>query len=172
MRTAMTLFLLLTCSLALGVAQDPNQPQVDQQTSPSSSEQAKNVTIVGCLQQGVEADSYVLNNAQKGDMGQQTYQGQDQTQPEGERPDQTPSELARTQDSYKLVPDARVDLKNYVGQRVEISGEIIHSADSKTVESTQSTTPSGQSSSGRTETISGQQHLRVSSVKALGGACQ
>lgn len=170
MRTTMTLFLLLTCSLALGAAQDPNQPQIDQETSPSSSEQGKNVTIIGCLQQGIDADSYVLNNAQRGDMEQQA--SQDQSRPEGERQDQAPSELARTQDSYQLVPEAQMDLKNYVGQRVEITGEIIQSADSRTVESTRSTTPSGQSSSGRTETISGRHHLKVASVKALGATCK
>ncbi len=185
-KTFMTLFLLLACSLALTAAQYQNQPQTDQdqqdqQNMPSSSQAGNKMTFTGCLQSGVEPNSYVLNNVTPSDMSQQSLNQQDQEQQEqAQNPDlnqgqegSQPSELARASEkSFNLIPEGRVDLKNYIGKRVEVTGKMIQST-SRTTQSSRATTPSGQSSSIHSSTeMTEQPQFQVSSVRQIASSCQ
>ncbi len=164
-KTFMILFLLLGCSLALAVAQPQYQPKNDQD---------KQTTFTGCLQSGTEPNSYVLNNATPSDMSQQSSNPQNQDQQEqAQNPDldqgqyregTEPSELARASEkSFTLIPEGRVNLKNYVGKKVEVTGKMIEPA-------SRATTPSGQSSNS-TE-MTGQSQFQVSSVRQIANSCQ
>lgn len=197
-KTFMTLFLLSVFSLAVAYAQAPDQPQTDEQSPPSSSNMDRNVTVTGCLQQGTEPNSFVLYNVTPSDMSQQSYQrendnSQIQNQARGDYNNQTrsqdvtpdtqnlqdqdqsgttPSEMARTETSYTLIPDGRVDLKSHIGQRVEVSGKMSESS-SRTNQTSRATTPSGQSSSMHSSTeITGQPQFKVSSIRQLSQSCQ
>jgi hypothetical protein len=188
-----TLCLLLTCSLAVAVAQSQDQPQTDQQNTPFSSQTGKNVTLTGCLQPGTDPNTYMLNDVTPGDQEssqQQGYndQGQaradfphqnredrtadDQSQEQNQSQSNMPSEMARTESSYMLIPEGRVDLRSHVGQRVEVSGKMIQTT-SRTNQISRATTPSGQSSSMHSSTeMSGQPQFRVSSVRQISQSCQ
>jgi hypothetical protein len=192
-KTFMTLFLLSVCSLAVAVAQAPDQPQTDQQTAPSSSTMGKNLTMTGCLQAGTEPNTYVLFNATPSDMNQSSRNDEiyDQSQSrrdidsqrhaEDRTPDDQnlqsqsgtmPSEMARTENSYTLIPDGRVDFKSHVGQRVEVTGKISETT-ARTNQSSKATTPAGQSSSIHSSTeMTGQPQLRVSSIRQISQTCQ
>jgi len=178
-KTLAMLFLLSVCSLAVAVAQSPDQPQTGQQTAPSSSHIGKNITVTGCLRAGTEPNSYVLHNVTPSDMSQQSsqrdsnYPDRDPSQIQDEsRVDTMPSEMAKTEDSYTLIPDGRVDLKSHVGERVEVTGKMSEST-SRTEQSSRATTPAGQSSSIHSSTeMTGQAQFKVSSIRRISQSCQ
>jgi len=198
-KTYMTMFLLLACSVALAAAQSQDQPQSDQQNTPysSSSQMGKNVTLTGCLEQGAEPNSFVLNKANLSDQNRSSYRERsDQSQSQQDYPDQEaqsnnpdsteptdqiqsqtdsgnlPSEMARAESSYALIPEGRVDLKSHIGHRVEVTGKIMESSSEMTQSST-ATTPSGQWSTMKSTTeVTGQPQLRVSSIRHISDTCQ
>jgi hypothetical protein len=179
-RTILSLFLISACSLA--VAQDM------QDRSSSHEQQGKRITITGCLQSGTTPNSFMLSNAKSSDMEPQSQsrseygdqsqnpeqQGQNQPDQMGnESQGQMPSEMARSENNYMLIPEGKVDLKSHIGQRVEITGQMMKSG-SKTMESTESSTPSGSSSSSRSssEMSSAQPQIKVRSIRSVAQSCQ
>ncbi len=196
-KTFVTMCLLLACSVALAAAQSQDQDQ--QNTPPSSSSQmGKNVTLTGCLEQGTEPNSFVLNNVNMSELNQQSqYQRRsdqsqdqnipDQSQAQSNEPDQNqaqdqsgyesqsgsmPSELARTETSINVIPEGNLDLSSHVGQRVQVTGKISETT-TRTNQSSRATTPSGQSSEMHSSTqMSGQHQLQATSIRQISGSCQ
>lgn len=146
-----------------------------------SSKKSKEVKLIGCLQQGSNPNEFVLTNATEEGQGMGTsgMQGQQMNM------------------DFQLVPGRRVDLKKYVGQRVEVRGTVEPvnegnqssmssqgtSGEASGMSGTQGT--SGQSQSGQSGSMSGTEsgrqqmstgpvthRVKVSSVKQLGSSCQ
>ena len=113
------------------------------------------IIATGCLQSGATPDTFVLNNATTGMT--QTARNQSGNAPK-------PSEMARSEVSnYVLIPSGKVNLKNFVGKTVRVTG-----------------IPSGQSmntpSSSANENSSapsnkGQNELKVSVIRTISGTC-
>ena len=96
---AIAISLTLACCIAFAVAaQDP---------STETKVKGKDVTLSGCLQAGTEPNTFTLKNV--------TY-----TQAAGS--ETTPPELAKVDTEYRLAADAKVNLKNHVGHKVEVTG--------------------------------------------------
>lgn len=162
-KTLMTSFLLLVCSLALMAAQS----ETDQQNMPSSSEAGRKIKISGCLQSGSEPNSYVLNNATPSGMSQPSSQDSGQSRSQADM-GMDPSELARTQTSYTLVPEGNVNLENMVGKKVEVTGKMIQSDYGSSA-----TDPSGRTSPSHSSTeMSGEPKFQVSSIRQIGQSCR
>jgi len=79
--------------------------QTGQMQGKSSQEPAK---FTGCLQSGTEPNTYILKDVKMVQAGT----------------DKTPRQLARTESSYMLVPQGKVDLKRHVGHEVEVTGTL------------------------------------------------
>ena len=149
-KTFMTLLFRMVCSLALAAGQYGDQPQASPQTAPSSSSMGKSVTIIGCLQSGTEPNSYVLSNAMPSDTSQQSQI----------RSERTPSEMARTEDSYTLIPEGRVDLKKHVGHKVEVTGKVAEKSSRTSAQTEQSSE------------MTGHPHFKVASIREIAQSCQ
>ncbi len=134
MRTkSIALFLPMTFVLALLV-------YAQTQTGSMGGERSKNMKITGCLQAGSEPNTYVLNNA---NMSRS-------------RSSRTPSEMARAETSYKLIPEDSVDLKDHVGHKVEVTG---------TLENQESSMEHSSPSANETP------ELKVSSIRHISPTC-
>jgi hypothetical protein len=145
-KTFMTLFLLLACSAVLA-AQSQGQPQSYQPATSSSAQMEKSVTLTGCLAAGKDPGTFVLRSVTKSGMNQ----GQSSQNKSGAKP----SELAKTEPSYALIPEGKVDLKSHLGHKVEVTGMIAESSKSNT--STEMT---------------GQAELKVSSIRHISSTCK
>jgi|WetSurMetagenome_2_1015567.scaffolds.fasta_scaffold159897_2 hypothetical protein len=194
------MLLMSVCSLAVAFTQSSEQQQTDQRSAPSStSSMGKTVTITGCLQPGTAPNSYVLNNVMSSDMTQQSYLP-DNHQPEVREPNQgradssdpdqnldrtaddqninkqqresVPSQMARTETSYVLIPDNHLDLKSHLGQRVEAIGQMTE-GELNTPESSKDSTSTKQSSSSQGATgMNWQLRFKVSSIRQISPTCQ
>lgn len=112
MLTALWLPVALSVAIAAVGAPKQKQDSSMQGSSPSSSQ----ITLTGCLQTGTEPNTYVLTNATtssaKSKHGGKTGSNQ------------APSEMARAESSYILVPESGMDLSKHVGHRVRVTGTI------------------------------------------------
>jgi hypothetical protein len=139
-------------------------PQTDPAGRQSDKSMSGKVTVTGCLQAGVDANSYILNNASKKNesAGSQTA-----TPTPG-----TPSEMARAENSYTLSTDDRtIDLKSHVGHRIEVTGTLSSGRGHGTSSSSAGAGHERQSQSpGQTQTQD-RQHLKVTSVKMISQSC-
>ncbi len=141
MRTRLTaLFLPLAFSLALVVYA---QIQTGGKGS-ASYEKNWDMRITGCLQTGSEPNTYILNNVS---MSRSRTGG-------------TPNEMARTETSYKLIPEGNLDLKDHIGHKVEVTGML--KKEEKSSEYSSSSSPSGMSQT---------PELRVSSIRHISEKC-
>jgi hypothetical protein len=124
------------------------------QSSGHKSHNAKGnrITVTGCLQAGTEPNTYVLNNA----MG--VIRG---------KSGKTPSQMARTEDTYKLVPEGNLDLKSHVGHKVEVTGmeEMMGSSSAGSMRSESSSSSGAESGMNAPE-------LRVSKIRHISDTCQ
>jgi hypothetical protein len=77
------------------------------------------VKMTGCLQNGAEPNTFVLNNKNKGYTRHNTT-------------GQTPLALARADNTVVLLPQENVDLQKHVGQRVTVSGWVRSESDRNT----------------------------------------
>jgi len=122
--------LALTFCLALAfAAQAPS-------TDPGG--QGKEVSLTGCLHAGSEPNTFILKN-----IGSQSAAGTEAK----------PAELARADAEYKLTADAKVKLKDHVGQKVEVTGMIMGRT---------------QDQPGATEAMS---QFKVKSIKEVSATC-
>ena len=144
MRTKLTALLVpLTFSLALvifaGIQNDSK--------GSASYKQDKNMTLTGCLRAGSETNTYMLDNVS---VSQSLSS-------------RAPSEMARTESSYKLIPEGRVDLKDHVGHKVEVTATPMQK------ESSMENSESGEYST----STSGNSvpELRVSSIRHVSTTC-
>jgi len=95
-----------TVACAVGLSLSAQTPQTATETK------GKTLTLTGCLQTGTEPNTFVLNNVTPG--------GKETTSTPGAKPD----ELAKTEPSYILSPDAKVSLKEHVGHKIEVTGTL------------------------------------------------
>ncbi len=112
-----------------------------------------NRTVIGCLQTGSGPNSYVLNNMSGASMNSSKNMSNS---------GQTPSEMARSEGSYTLVPENNIDLQKWVGKRVRVTGRMGTST---------SSSPSDTSSSESNASMNGSEFM-VSSIHAASGTCQ
>jgi hypothetical protein len=102
-------------------------------------------TLTGCLEQGTQPNTFMLNNASSGKTGKS---GSNQ-----------PSEMARSEnDSYTLIPESsNVNLQQFLGQRVTVSGNFAEN----------------QSAANQTESSSmNASDFMVASIHKTSGSCQ
>jgi hypothetical protein len=142
-RTILTTCFTLACGAALLSAQTASQSQSGQssstnQTSTSSSRNSGearssakgSVTLTGCLQAGTEPNTFVLNNVSESGAQSSAHSRESQSTSQagstGSSSDRNPSEMARTDTSYVLVPNnKKMDLSQHIGQRVEVTGSLV-----------------------------------------------
>jgi hypothetical protein len=148
-RTILTTCFTLACGVALLSAQTPSQSDQNHpgsQSGTSSSQAAGDnrsakgsVKLTGCLQAGTEPNTFVLNNASEATGSQSSAGSPGSTNP-GSQSSQSgsgsqagsmgsntnPSEMARTDMSYVLIPNnKKMDLSQHIGQRVEVTGSVV-----------------------------------------------
>jgi hypothetical protein len=154
--TVMTLFLVLAFSMALTAVQYQDPSQKEDQSSAYQHNQENHVTVTGCLQKGAAPNSFVLNKAGKS-MGQ--AQGNESTEPT----ENLPSEMARSEDSYALIPEGRINFSDYIGQQVEVTGTIMPALP-------RANTPDDMSQN--ESSMNNQTEIRVNSIRQISRSCQ
>jgi hypothetical protein len=134
-----SLALAFCIALALGVQAQSKMSH--------SAKTGKNITVTGCVQTGTEPDTFMLNNVMTASSSQSKSSG-------------TPSEMARSEaSSYTLIPEGKVNLQSYVGQRVRVTGKISGEGTTNQEPSTEGT-PSSSS-----------QKLMVTAIHKVPGTC-
>jgi hypothetical protein len=140
----------ISLALALGMALAPGA-----QAKPHGTKSGSHITLTGCLQSGATLNTYVLNNV----MSTTAESSRNQAT-------STPSEMARSESSsYVLVPEGKVNLQKFVGQRVRVTG---------TISGEQSTSNPSSSSAGNTKqpsSTSGKNELKVMAIHKISGTC-
>ncbi len=149
MLTALWLPMALSIVITAGAA--PKQDQSGQSDKDKSSKQHK-MTLTGCVQQGTEPNSYMLTNVTSDSARSKS--------------DKAPSEMARAESSYILVPEnSTMDLSKHVGHRVRVTGSIEDKG------MTDMSSQSSQSSSSQTSS-SNATRFDVKSIKHVSDTCQ
>jgi hypothetical protein len=147
-----TLLPLAFCmTLALGV----------QAKSGKKSSSYGQTSVTGCLQTGTSPNSYVLNNV-----------NESTTKSSMNKSGQTPNEMARSESSssYTLIPEGKnINLQNWVGQRVRVTGRM--SSSSSQSSSSSGSSSSMDNSSSMSGSMSGSEFM-VSSIHKSTGTCQ
>jgi hypothetical protein len=173
--SVMTLFLVLAFSMALTAAQYQGQPQTEDQGNYQQDQQNQenHVTISGCLQKGAGTNSFVLNNVGK-NMGQRSFndQGSNENMGEAQENERTepsenlPNEMARSENSYTLVPEGKINFDDYLGQQVEVTGTIMPALP-------RANTPDDMSQNSQNDSsMNNQPEIRVSSIRQIARSCQ
>ncbi len=116
-------------------------------------------SVIGCLQTGSSPNTYVLNNVSESTKSSKSMS----------KSSQAPSEMARSEGSYMLIPEGNVNLQNWVGKRVRVTGRMATSTSSNPNES--SSSGSSSSSSESSSSTSGSEFM-VTSIRAASGTCQ
>lgn len=156
--TRMVLPLAFCMALVIGV----------QAKSGKSHSSGKSMTLTGCLQSGSSPNTFMLSN-----VGENSQSGSNRSS----NSSQTPGAMARSENSgstYTLIPSGRVNLQNWVGQRVRVTGKISGSSS----ESMGSSTSSSSSNRGDQNDMSSGSSMgsgsefMVTSVKKVSGTCQ
>lgn len=119
------------------------------------------VTYTGCVQSGAETRSFIL---QKVVPVSQTRT----TEVTG-----TGGTVASTSTTYALVPGERVELQQYVGHKVEVTGVMIPPGESKTESKTKIEREHGKDVTVKSKSKSDSDHpqFKVISVKHLADTC-
>ncbi len=169
MLTALWLPMALSLAIAAGAAPkqqtDQNQgygqsSQTGQSGQTGTMDNGRKVTLTGCLQAGTEPNTWILTNATTSSA-------------KSTRNNQAPSEMARAESSYVLVPENGIDLSKHVGHRVRVTGNI-EEGSSSTSPSTSNTGSSSMGSTGTTGTQSSANMTRfdVRTIKHVSNTCQ
>ncbi len=193
-RTILTTCFTLVCAAALFAGQATPQSQSDQSTSTTQQSTTTSrtttethtasrgaVTLTGCLQAGTEPNTFVLNNATE-TRAQASTKG---SRRKGMASETNPSEMARTDTSYLLVPaNKKMDLSQHIGQRVEVKGSLmsghgkagVHTSSSTTSSTTESSSSTGSATADKSATAGtmgsmGQMELRVRSIRQVSATC-
>src|SRR5262249_23342165 len=108
---------VLALSMALGFAIALHaQETTTRTTTKVKGDKGKTVTYTGCVQTGTETKSYILDKVVP--VGQTTTVG--------------PTGTTLTTTTYALVPGERVELQQFVGHKVEVTGMMIPAGEHKT----------------------------------------
>ncbi len=171
-RTILTTCFTLMCGAALLSAQTPSQSSSTATQSSTSSSRTStetrstgSVTLTGCLQAGTEPNTFVLNHVSE--TGTQTGSQRSTA-------DKNPSEMARADTTYSLVPNnKKIDFSKHMGHRVEVSGNLMPEGSSHSGSSKDSSASSSSSSStGQMGSMdSGRMQLKVRSIRQVAATC-
>jgi hypothetical protein len=157
MKSAMTFAAALVCGL--GITVDAQDTKVKSKTKMDND--ARPVTFTGCVQSGAETRTYVLDKVVP--VSRTTT-----TETTG-----TSGEVTTTSTTYMLVPGDKVELQSHVGRKVEITGVLIPSGDSKMKTQTKIEREGAPDTKikEKTKTDRDRPQLRVISVKQLQEPC-
>ena len=144
-----TISLVLAFCMALAIG-------VQAKTKGNSAKAVSRITVTGCLQSGATPDTFVLNNATS-----------DMTKNAPNKSANAPSEMARSEVSnYVLIPSGKVNLLNFVGKKVRVTG--IPSEQLMNTPSSSANEPANEKSA---SSITGQNELKVSAIHTIPGTC-
>jgi len=149
----------LGLSVALVNAQDTKTTTT---TKVSGDSKAQTITYTGCVQSGTESKTYILNKVVP--VSRTTT-----TDTVG-----TAGATTTTTTTYELVPDQKVELQTHVGHKVEVTGIMIPTGDSKVTTTTKVDRENAPDSKTK-ETVKSENAMaqfRVLSVKNLGDSCE
>lgn len=157
MLTALCYTMALSLAIAAGAAPKQQAPKnqgygQSGQTGASGQSGMENsehkITLTGCLQAGTEPNTYILTNATNSTA-------------KGSSGNEAPSEMARAENSYVLVPESGIDLSKHVGHRVRVTGSMEEGA------------MSGSSgASGGSQSTTNMTRFDVKSIKHVSNTCQ
>ena len=132
----------------------------------AGSEKSSEITVTGCLQNSGNPNSWVLNVRSQGAERGSNESGQ------------VPSELARSEPSYVLVPEG-VNLARFEGKKVRVNGKLAkQGTPSDWVASRMgeaATMPANSDFNGEineSSSITSQYELRVWSIQEVSGTCR
>lgn len=158
-RMMMALWLPMALSLAVAAGAAPVQQSGQDQSYGQASGQSgqdqqgqqgqaatgkQKVSMTGCLQAGTEPNTFILTNATTSTSKKN-------------KGTQAPSEMARAESSYILVPSDGVDLSKHVGHEVRVSGNLEE--------------PSG-AMGGQPGATSSMPRIEVKSIKHVANTCR
>jgi hypothetical protein len=170
-----TLVFVLAFSVVLTAAQYQIQPQTEDKNSTNPQSPENRVTFTGCLEKGAVPDSFVLNNVDHKTSQKSTDRGhnedwgqaqgnqdasQDQSKDQNEN---MPSEMARSEDSYGLIPEGSLNFNGYINKQVEVTGTIMPMRPR--------TNDPDQMSSDDSST-NNQSEIKVSSIRQISRSCK
>lgn len=141
-------------SAAPPAAATQNPPAADDQTK-IKTEHASQVTLLGCLQTGTEAKSYILDKVE---------------------PAKT-TEVVGTSGSvmsvtkYELVPSEKIELQEHVGHKVEVTGVSIPAGEGDAKIKTETKLPGSQDKTETKIAKGATPQFRVISIKQLPDSC-
>ncbi len=160
MLTALCFTMALSLAIAAGAApkqQTPKNQGYGQsgQTGANGQSGMENsehkVTLTGCLEAGTEPNTYILANATS-------------SAAQGSSRNAAPSEMARAENSYVLVPESGIDLSKHVGHRVRVTGNMEEGGMSGTSGASGGTTGS--------QGTNNMTRFDVKSIKHVSNTCQ
>jgi hypothetical protein len=143
------------CSTALATAQDSKTTTVTKVDGNA----AKTVTYTGCVENGTETKTFILNKVVPMSRSTTTVG--------------TTGSTTTTTTTYALVPDQKIELETHVGHKVEVTGLMIPAGDSKTTTTTKIDRDDAPDSKTK-ETVKTENafpQFRVLSVKNLAESC-
>jgi hypothetical protein len=146
------------CSLALVSAQDTKTTTVTK----TEGGKAQTVTYTGCVQNGTETRSFVLNKVVPVGRSTETTVGT------------TGSTTTTTTTTYALVPDEKVEIQSHMGHKVEVTGVMIPAGDSKTTTTTKVEREDAPDTKTKetVKTDNAMPQFRVVSIKNLADSCE
>jgi hypothetical protein len=151
----------IATALAVGSFAVHAQEATVKSTTKVKGDDVKPVTFTGCLQTGTEAHSFILDKVVP-------VSSNTKTEVTG-----TSGQITKTTTTtYALVPAERVELQQYVGHKVEVTG-IQLSGDSKTETRTKVEREDAKDvkTKEKSKTDNGAPQLRVTSIKHLADSC-
>lgn len=128
------LMLVVLCLAPAALAQMGSQGS-------GAQDQSSNMTVTGCLQAGTEPNTFMLSNVSMA----------------ASESGQTPDQMARAESSYMLIPDANVQLRKHIGEKVQVTGMPAQMG--------------GQSTQSPSSGTSQPTQFRVSSIKKIASSC-
>jgi hypothetical protein len=128
-------------------------------TTKTDGGELKQVTYSGCLGPGAETRTYVLNKVVPVTRTTETA-----------TPDGT---VTTTETRYALVPDAKVEVQQHMGHKVEVTGVIIPAGESKVKTETKVDNENAKDTKSTTtiKTDSPMAQFRATSIRSTGEAC-
>jgi hypothetical protein len=164
-RAITALCLAAAASWVMAVSADTTRTTVRQE---KSSKTEKTVTITGCLEEGLVANTFVLKNVSNmtGNWGTSGSAGSGSTSGSSGVSDETRGTSGSTI-SVELLPMRGVELKPHLGHKVEITGMPSEMMD----HSKDKADSTGTSGSGMGQSMTMEHRVKVQSIKHLSDTC-
>src|SRR5262249_20500423 len=120
-RSIVALAVAFGCSCVIGVSAQETKTTT---TTKTEGGKAQTITYTGCMQSGTETRSVVLAKVQPISRTTETQIGADGVA------------TTTTSTTYALVPGERVEFQTHLGHKVEVTGMMVPSGESKTTTET------------------------------------